>query len=138
MPYPAKITTQGMDNFVVRFPDIPEAHTVGDTKQEALRHAADALETAIDAYLERGIAVPPPSALKRGQVLVNLPISVTMKVMLHNELLRQHVRPAELARRLNMPRQNMKRLLDFRKTTSVDSLGQALEALGRHVEVTLS
>jgi antitoxin HicB len=36
---------------------------------------------------------------KRGQILIELPPSVGAKVLLLNEMLRQQVKPAELARR---------------------------------------
>ena len=36
--------------FLVTFPDIPEAITQGNDHEDALRHAADALETALDFF----------------------------------------------------------------------------------------
>lgn len=59
------------------FPDIPEALTGAATRELALDMAADALTTAMDFYFEDRRSVPAPSAPKRGQVLVDLPPSVT-------------------------------------------------------------
>ena len=135
MRYPVKLTRQAVGNFAVSFPDIPEALTLGETEEEALRHALDALETALDFYFEHDRPVPKPSAPKRGQRLVELPASVWAKVLLFNEPLAQEVRPAELARRLAIPRQHVNRLLDPRHATKIDSIAAALKALGRTLEM---
>jgi antitoxin HicB len=136
MLYPVKLTRDG-PFFMASFPDIPEALTQGDTREDALAHAADALETALDHYLEAGIPVPAPSAPRRSQPVVALRPLAAAKALLHNELLAQKVRPAELARRLHMPRQNVNRLLDRRHSTSIDSLASALAVLGKQLEVTI-
>jgi antitoxin HicB len=134
MQYPVKLTHQAVGNYAVSFPDIPEALTLGDTVEDALRHAVDALETALDFYFEHDRPVPLPSAPQRGHRLVELPASVAVKVLLFNELLAQKVRPAELARRLSIPRQHVHRLLDPRHPTKIDSLAAALKALGKTLE----
>ena len=135
MRYPVKITRQNAGNYAVKFQDIPEALTLGDTEEEALRHAVDALETALDFYFDHNRPVPMPSALKRGWRLVELPASVSAKVLLFNELLAQKVRPAELAKRLEIPRQHVNRLLDPRHATKIDSIAAALKALGKTLEI---
>ncbi len=135
MLYPVKLTLQDVGNYAVKFPDIPEALTLGDTEDEALRHAVDALETALDFYFDHGRPVPLPSPVKRGQRLVELPASVSAKVLLHNELIAQDVRPAELARRLSIPRQNVSRLLDPRHSTKIDNIADALKVLGKTLEI---
>ena len=136
MKFPAKLLREE-DGITVTFPDVPEAITCGNTEAEALLNAEDALETALDFYFDGGRPVPSPSPLKRGQRLVGLSPSVTAKVLLHNEMLAQKVRPAELARRLNMPRQNMSRLFNRRHGTSIDGLADALAALGKQLEIVV-
>jgi antitoxin HicB len=136
MRYPVKLTYQDVGNYAVSFPDIPEALTLGDTEEEALQHAVDALESALDFYFEHDRAVPMPSRAKRGQRLVELPASVSAKVLLFNELLAQKVRPADLAKRLSIPRQHVNRLLDPRHPTKIDSIAAALKALGKTLEMS--
>ena len=77
------------DGCTVTFPDIPEAITCGDDEQDALRHAVDALESALDFYFEKNQPVPMPSAPKHGQRLVELPASVASRVLAWNESLRK-------------------------------------------------
>jgi antitoxin HicB len=135
MLYPVKLTRQATGNIAVSFPDIPEALTIGDNEEEALMHAADALETALDFYFEQDRPVPLPSVPKRGYRVVELPATVTAKVLLFNEMLAQKVRPSELARRLSIPRQNVTRLLDPRHPTKIDNIAAALKVLGKRMEI---
>ncbi len=81
MQYPAKVLCES-DGCTVTFPDIPEAITCGDTEQEALRHAVDALETALDHYIEKGSAIPQPSKPKPGEYLVKLRATYAAKLLL--------------------------------------------------------
>ena len=135
MRYPARLKKQEEGGFVVTFPDIPEAITQGEDVEDALTHAADALESALDFYFEDRRRVPLPSKPKRGQHLVELPPSVAAKVLLLNEMLRQKVRPAELARRLGTTPQEVNRLTNLRHATKIDRVDTALRALGKRLVI---
>lgn len=134
--YPVNLTPDTVDGgFVVTFVDIPEAITQGDTEAEALTAARDALESALDFYFEDKRVVPLPSKAKRGQNIVELPASVSAKVLLLNEMVTQNVRPAELARRLGTTPQEANRLTNLHHTTRIDSIAAALLALGKHLNM---
>ena len=134
--YPITLTPDEADGgFVVTFVDIPEAITQGDTEAEALAAAKDALESALDFYFEDKRAVPMPSKAKRGQNVIELPASLSAKVLLLNEMVTQDVRPAELARRLNTTPQEVTRLTNVRHTTRIDGIAAALQALGKHLDM---
>lgn len=134
------ILTAGLEDggFVVTFPDIPEAITQGETKEEAIAMAQDALETAIEFYFEDKRAVPTPSKAKRGQHVVKLAASLSAKVLLLNEMVNQKIRPVELARRLNTTPQEVNRLTNLRHTTRIDGIAAALQAMGRHLEISIA
>ncbi len=134
--YPVTLTPDETDGgFVVTFVDIPEAITQGDTEAEALSAAKDALESALDFYFEDKRAVPAPSKAKHDQNVIELPASLTAKVLLLNEMITQSVRPAELARRLNTTPQEVNRLTNVRHTTRIDGIAAALQALGKHLDM---
>ena len=134
--YPVTLTPDEADGgFVVTFVDIPEAITQGDTEAEALTAAKEALESALDFYFEDKRAVPMPSKAKRGQNVIELPASLSAKVLLLNEMVTQDVRPAELARRLNTTPQEVTRLTNVRHTTRIDGIAAALQALGKHLDI---
>jgi antitoxin HicB len=135
--YPARITHEG-DEYLVTFPDLPEAITSGATREEAAEMAADALVTAMDFYFEDRRAVPLPSALKRGQIAVELPASIAAKVLLLNELVASGIRNAELARRMNTTAQEVTRLTDLHHPTKIDTVARALKSLGRTLEIRVA
>ena len=137
MRYPVVLAPEPEGGFTVTFPDIPEAITHGENEESALRHGADALESALDFYFETKRPIPLPSRLKKGQRIVELPPSVAATVLLYNEMLAQKVRPAELAKRLKIPPQNVNRLLDRRHATKIDNTASALKALGKRIEISL-
>lgn len=134
--YPVTLTPDEITGgFTVTFVDIPEAITQGDTEAEALAAAKDALESALDFYFEDKRTVPLPSQAKRGQHVVELPASLSAKVLLLNEMITQSVRPAELARRLNTTPQEVNRLTNVRHTTRIDGIAAALKAMGKHLDM---
>ncbi len=136
LAYPVKMTAdKESGGFVVTFPDIPEAITQGETVEEALKMAQDALETALDFYFDDRRPIPAPSRAKRGQRLVTLPVSIEAKVLLLNEMIRQRVRPAELARRLRTTPQVVNRLVNLRYVSRIDGIASAMAALGKSLEV---
>ncbi len=132
--YPANLRrSEGF--LVVSFPDIPEAHTQGVDRAEALAMAKEALELSLEFYFDDMRPVPMPSKPKRGQAVVELAPSVAAKVLLLNEMLRQKVRPIDLARRLGTTKQEVNRLTNLRHPTKIDRIDAALRALGKRLYV---
>lgn len=134
MFYPAVLKRDG-DGWLVKFPDIPEALTSGRTQTEALEMAADALQTAMEFYFEDKRVVPPPSKIAKGQHAVQLAPSLAAKVLLLNEMIKQKVKNAELARRLGTTPQEVNRLTDLGHTSKIDGVASALAALGKRLEL---
>lgn len=135
--FPVVLKRDG-DGFVVSFPDVPEALSSGATRQEALEMAQDALETAMEFYFEDNRPVPLPSKAKPGQPVIELPPSLGAKVLLLNEMLRQGVTAAELARRLGTTPQSVQRIIRLGHTTKIDTLAQAFSALGRRLDLKIA
>ncbi len=135
MEYPAQLNAAPEGGFVVSFRDIPEAITQGDTEEEALAMASDALLAAMDFYFEDRRQVPMPSHAKEGEQVVALAPSIWAKVLLLNEMLGQKVTPSELARRMNTRPQEINRVIDLGHTTKIDTLGEAFSALGKHLKI---
>lgn len=134
--YPALFHPDGT-GFVVTFRDIPEAITQGDTLDEARAEAADALLSAMEFYFEDKRPLPAPSKARKGEQLVALPVSVSAKILLLNEMIAQRVTPSELARRLNTRPQDVNRIVDIGHATKIDTIAAALEALGKRIEIAV-
>lgn len=130
MQYPATFVQED-DGYIVTFRDIPEALTQGDTYEEAVEMAQDALATAMDFYFEDNRPVPMPSNAKKGDVLIELPLSVWSKVLLLNEMLAQHVSQADLAKRMGIKPQQVTRIVNLEHATKIDTLVDAFKALGK-------
>jgi antitoxin HicB len=133
--YPMHLEAAEEGGFIISFPDIPEAHSQAEDEVEAIKRGTDALETALEFYLEDRRPIPAPSKPKRGQRMIELSASVSAKVLLLNEMNAQKVRPAELARRLQVTPQEVTRLIDLRHTSRIDGIAVALKALGKTMEI---
>ncbi len=138
MRYPAFFKEDPEGGYVVTFRDIPEAITQGDTHEDARLMAADVLESAMDFYFEDGRPVPLPSRVRKGEELVDLPSSVSAKVLLLNEMIAAQVSKAELARRMGTQPQEVQRIVDLKHATKIDTVDRALRALGKHLELRLA
>ena len=131
--YPVRLTTEG-GHVLVDFPDFPEAHTFGNTREEALRRASDALLTVIDAYMKDRQRLPQPS---KGRVRVDVPQLAVPKIGLYNAMREKRVSKAELGRRLGWHTPQVDRILNVHHASRMDRLQQALEAVDRRLEVTV-
>ena len=137
MQYPALIERDST-GFMASFRDIPEALTCADTVEETKEMAADALLTAMDFYFEDRRTVSLPSPAQDGEVLIALPLIVSAKIYLLNEMVRQNVSQAELARRLGTRPQEITRIIDLAHATKIDTVAGALAALGTRLDVNVA
>lgn len=124
--------------FVVTFPDFDWGITQGDTEEQALEMAADALGMVIAHYIAAG--KPLPTARKhRGRRYrqVRLPARLAAKAALYSAFLESGIRKSELARRMGIPRMNVDRLFDPKHESRLDQLESALRAIGKEIEITV-
>lgn len=131
MEYRVKLTADDNDTLLVTFPDFPEAQTFGDTREEALARAEDALATIIDAYIKDKRDIPAPSAGRGPRV--TLPALMTAKIDLYRAMREQKVGKAELGRRLHWHLPQVDRLLDVHHSSQLDQLEAAFGALGKRL-----
>jgi antitoxin HicB len=134
--YPARIAQDG-DGFGVTFRDIPAAITEGDSREEALAHAQDALSAALEAHLEYGDEIPEPSPPRRGEVMVLVDADVAGVLALRFGRLSASLSKAELARRLGVSRQSYGQLESLGTNLSLRKLDEVASAIGYGVELRL-
>lgn len=133
--YPIVFTPDSNGTLLVTFPDVPEAITVGENKEDACVQALDALEAAFEIYFAQKRQIPMPSRPKRGQSVVTLPALVATKVLLANAMVQKNVRKADLARRLNVNQVQIDRLLKLNHSSKLEMVESALAVLGKRLEV---
>ena len=61
-----------------------------------------------------------------------------MKVRLYEALQENGMKKAELARMLNLHRQEIDRLLDFKQSTSIGKIEAAFAALGKQLKIEVA
>jgi antitoxin HicB len=86
-------------------------------------------------YFEDNRAVPLPSKARPRQPVVELPASLSTKILLLHEMIQQHVRPAELARRLKTTPQEVNRLTNVQHTSRIDGIAAVQKALGKRLDM---
>lgn len=133
--YPASLDPQPEGGFTVLFPDVPEGITEGDTRAEALAHAADALETALSFYVENRKPLPKAGKAKRGQVMVEVSPLAQAKLALYETMRARKVGKAELARRLDCHLMQIDRLLDLCHASKLEQVAKALAVLGKRIVI---
>ena len=84
--YPVDLERDDNETILVSFPDVPEAHTYGQNEDEALSHAPDALETALELYMDFKRDIPTPSRPKKRAKMVALPALTEAKVRLYRAM----------------------------------------------------
>ncbi len=99
--------------------------------------ARDALVTAMDFYFDDRRKVPSASKVRRGEVLVPVAASVAAKVLLLNEMIDRKLTPATLARKLNTSPQVVNRIVDIHHATKIDTIAEALHAMGKRLELSI-
>jgi antitoxin HicB len=81
---------------------------------------------------------PAPTPRQKGEYLIALPVSLSLKCALLDEMIRQKVRPAELAKRLNTSKQEVNRLTTLSHATKVDRIAEAFHVLGKELTISVA
>lgn len=128
--YPAALTPDPDGGFTVTFRDVPEAITEGDTREEALLRAGDALEFALAIYIAAKDPLPVSSQGEASEEIVPLSAQGMAKTALYDAMRQQDVGRAELARRLRWHLPQVSRVLDLCHASRMEHVEAALAVLG--------
>jgi antitoxin HicB len=129
--YRVKLTPDDNGTFLVTAPDFPEVITFGETREEALHYAVGAFREMIAGKIHYKEGIPEPSKIRTKDDFITLPLQTEMKIRLYQSLNESGIKKAELARKLNLHRQEIDRLLDSKQSTSIGKLEAAFAALGK-------
>ena len=123
---------------LVTSPDFPEVITFGETREDALHYAVGAFREIIAGKIHYKEPIPKPSRIKAGEPFITLPLQTEMKIRLYEALEENGMKKAELARALNLHRQEIDRLLDFKQSTSIGKIEAAFAALGKQLKIEVA
>lgn len=133
--YAVELVPEPDGGYVVHCPDVPEALTQGETREEALAEAADALAAALAGYVAARQPVPEPNRVPDGSEVVALPALTAAKLALYTAMREQGISNVALARRLGVTEAAARRLVDPDHSSRIEGVERALAALGRRLVV---
>jgi antitoxin HicB len=133
--YPAVLEPQEGGGFFVRFVDLEGALTDGETLDEALFNAGEALSAMLGWLLDENKPVPAPSPVDEGMYLI-APDARTQAALLIRRA-RGDRSLAELARALETSWPSAQRLENPRHSPTLRQLEKAAAALGKRLVLAL-
>jgi antitoxin HicB len=133
--YAVRVKKEDGDH-VVTVRDLPEVVTSGDTLDQSLELAADAIEVVVTARMERDQDLPEPTNARRGEHLVPLPAWLAAKASVYRAWKASGLKKTELARRMDRNEVEVRRILNPRHGTKLDQLEEAAKALGGRLSVS--
>lgn len=129
--YPAVFEPEEAGGFLVRFTDLEDTFTYGETEEECLFNAAEVLSAMLEAKLDHGDPIPPPSVGVPNAHYVS-PDAKTQAALLVR-FTRGNRPLSEVARALNTSWPAAKRLEDPSHWPSLKILDKAAAALGKRL-----
>lgn len=135
--YPVLLTAAEEGGYVVTCRDLPQLITQGDTEQDALEQAADAMDEVFATYMLEGIEFPEPSKAKRREHLVAPPAETMAKAALFVAMRQAGISKLQLARRLGIDEKEVRRLLDPHYGSKLPRIAQAISVLGQRLVIGL-
>ena len=133
MRYPVDVLSCSC-GYVVFCRDVPEATGHSESRNEAFNACQASLIAAFDELFNAREAIPEPSL--PGTDFIIVPASVTAKVLLLNTVIEMGVSNTELARRMNVPRQEITRIFNLNHATKIDTIQKALAVLGKRLHLS--
>jgi antitoxin HicB len=123
--------------WLVRFPNVPEALTEGESRVEARGLAVDCLIAALEGYIHVGRALPRGGAGRVGLEWAILPSLVTAKLAVYQTMRAAKWSRVKLAAELGVTENAVRRLLNLRHNSQMWVIDQALARMGKHLSIDL-
>ncbi len=134
--FPAVLEPEASGGFFMRFVDVEGAMTDGETLDEALFNASEALSGILGWMLDENQPIPDPSPAGDGMVLA-APDARTQAALLIRRA-RGNRSLAELARALQTSWPSAQRLENPRHSPTLRQLEKAVAALGKRLVLALT
>lgn len=135
--YPARLQRES-GGYAVSFPDLPEALTCGDNLADALTQASDCLGEALAARMHDREDIPAPSTARRRTRLIAVPLDLAPKLAVYMAMRAAGINNSELARRMGVRETIVRRILDPKNATRLETIELALARLGKTATLTVA
>jgi len=130
--YPYSVFQSEDGAWQVRFPDVPEALTEGETEAEAHALATDALLVALGGLVKMKRDIPEPSAADDGPAVV-VPMLQAAKLALYQAMREEGLNNVTFSHRLRVLEGEVRRMIDLDHQTRIGTLEKALWQLGKQM-----
>jgi antitoxin HicB len=121
--------------YVVTCRDLPELITQGESVEEALEQASDAMDEVFATYLTEGLDFPEPSKARRREHMVAPPPETVAKAALYVAMRRAGISKVQLAKRLGVDEKEVRRLLDPHYGSKLPRIAKAISVLGQRLVI---
>jgi antitoxin HicB len=132
--YGATLSHDG-DGIVVTFRDLDNVFSWGDTEEEAIFNAREALDGVLNAMAAHDQEVTLPSKMQEGEIGIAVSPEVAAPVMLHTLRMQQQKSLVQVAATLGKSYQAYQRMEKTGSNLTLKSLKLAAAALGATVEI---
>jgi antitoxin HicB len=131
--YPCNIQKDENEKYLITFPDFPEALTEGDTEEEALFNASEALTLTLEGRAEEKIAIPFPPQSESGTMIYP---SSRIQAALLVRFSRKGRKIADIARSLGTSWPVASHMEDLHHWTTLRQLDKTASILGKRLVVS--
>ena len=121
--------------YVVTCRDLPELVTQGDSVEDALEQASDAMDEVFATYLTEGLDFPEPTKARRRERMVAPPLETVAKAALYVAMRRAGISKMQLAKRLGVDEKEVRRLLDPHYGSKLPRIAKAIRVLGQRLVI---
>ena len=119
---------------LVSFPDLPNVQTYGDTKEEALMNAAEALNGCLASDVARGLL--PPDTTYKAKTAYPIEVDPHILIAIQIRQLRGNLSQAEIAKRLGVTYQSYQLLENpVKGNPTIKSLERVARVMGKTLKV---
>lgn len=136
LKYPAKFSIDEHEGgYLVSFIDFDNIFTDGDTLEEAIRNAGEALNGCLASDFERGFDIPDPSTI-RGEDVYPIAVDPNIAVAILLRKLRGNKSQIDVASELHMSYQAYQKLENPRKSNpTIKTLNKLAKAFKRDLDI---
>ena len=149
--YPARLTLDEDGRILIEFPDFPFAATDAADMEDVGTQGTDCLEEALAVCIDEGLPIPvPPDDLDSwpfdkssgdpddwGRAVLTPGPVIAAKAALYQAVRDAGITKVALAAQLEIGEKEVRRMLDPRHPTKIQTIDRALAALGKRLEITV-
>lgn len=131
--YPCEIKKDDDGKYLVTFTDFPEALTEGDTEEEAIFNASEALTLTLEGRAEEGMPIPFPPQVDAGTMIYP---SSRVQAALLVRFSRKGRKMADIARSLGTSWPAASHMEDLHHWTTLRQLDKTASILGKRLVIS--